>query len=92
MVENGQQAVELALKSEYDLVLMDIQMPVMDGLTAMKELQQHGYTQPVVTWKNDKGIEVIDGFHRTRVCKELKDVNKRVHGYLPVVNIQGSTT
>jgi len=51
-------------------------------------INHDGYTQPVVTWKTDKGIEVIDGFHRTRVCKEFKDVRERVHGYLPVVFIK----
>jgi len=49
-----------------------------------------GYTQPIVTWKNQdkKKIEVIDGFHRHRVGKESKIVNKRVLGYLPVVTIR----
>ncbi len=55
-------------------------------------INHDGYTQPVVTWKNEKEIEVVDGFHRTRVCKELEDVNKRVYGYLPVVNIQSSNS
>ena len=35
-VENGQLAVEAARASDYDIALMDIQMPVMDGLTAIK--------------------------------------------------------
>ena len=49
-----------------------------------------GYTQPIVTWDNpEKGkIEVIDGFHRNRVGKESKLVNKRINGYLPIVNIR----
>lgn len=49
-----------------------------------------GYTQPIVTWDNPEKskIEVIDGFHRNRVGKESKLVNKRVMGYLPVVNIR----
>jgi len=50
-------------------------------------INNDGYTQPVVTWGNEKEVEVVDGFHRTRVCKELPDVNKRVYGYLPIVNI-----
>lgn len=51
-------------------------------------INHDGYTQPVVTWSNKDVREVIDGFHRTRVCKEFKDVNERVMGYLPVVTIK----
>lgn len=48
-----------------------------------------GYTQPIVSMLNENGIsrEVIDGFHRNRVGKECEDIQKRVHGYLPVVTI-----
>lgn len=53
-------------------------------------IMNDGYTQPIVTWANiEKGkTEVIDGFHRNRVGKESKIVNKRVRGYLPVVDIR----
>jgi len=47
-----------------------------------------GYTQPIVGWKQEVGYEVIDGFHRHRVGKECKEVQSRVHGYLPIVQIQ----
>jgi signal transduction histidine kinase/ActR/RegA family two-component response regulator len=43
-VENGQKAVDSYLKEKFDLVLMDIDMPVMDGLTAnrlIKEIDKH---------------------------------------------------
>ena len=50
-------------------------------------INHDGYTQPVVTWMDDDSREVIDGFHRTRVCKELDDVNARVHGYLSLIHI-----
>lgn len=46
-----------------------------------------GYTQPVVTFKNETHREVVDGFHRTRVAKECEEVRTRVHGYVPVVTI-----
>lgn len=50
-------------------------------------ITKDGYTQPIVTWPN-KGIEVVDGFHRHRVGKESEAVRSRVHGYLPVVQIR----
>jgi hypothetical protein len=53
-------------------------------------IMNDGYTQPIVTWDNyeKNKIEVIDGFHRNRVGKESKIINKRINGYLPVVNIR----
>ena len=47
-----------------------------------------GYTQPVVAWGNGNKFEVVDGFHRNRVCRENQEVNQRVRGYLPLVQIK----
>lgn len=47
-----------------------------------------GYTQPIVAMKNKNNYEVIDGFHRSRVGRECKDINDRVSGYLPLVIIK----
>jgi len=53
-----------------------------------------GYTQPIVSMLNDDLVnrEVIDGFHRNRVGKECEEIQKRVHGYLPVVTINEDRT
>jgi ParB-like chromosome segregation protein Spo0J len=50
-----------------------------------------GYTQPIVSMPSDnETFEVIDGFHRHRVGKECEDIQSRVHGYLPLVQIRQS--
>lgn len=47
-----------------------------------------GYTQPIVAYKLDNDhYEVVDGYHRNRVGKECKDINERIHGYLPLTII-----
>lgn len=56
-------------------------------------ISNDGYTQPIVSMSNEDGTrEVIDGFHRNRVGKECKEIQERVHGYLPVVTIRESQT
>ncbi len=48
IAENGQEGINKALNHDYDVVLMDLQMPVKDGLQATAELRLHGYIKPIV--------------------------------------------
>lgn len=45
---NGQEGVEAALKGNFDLILMDIQMPILDGYAATEELRRHGVAIPII--------------------------------------------
>jgi signal transduction histidine kinase/DNA-binding NarL/FixJ family response regulator len=57
--QNGQQGVEKIAAAEFDAVLMDVQMPVMDGFTAVKILRKQGLDMPVIalTANAMKGFE-----------------------------------
>ena len=48
VAEDGAQAVELALAGGFDLILMDMQMPVMDGVQAAGLLRAAGFGAPIV--------------------------------------------
>jgi signal transduction histidine kinase/DNA-binding NarL/FixJ family response regulator len=48
LVEDGQQAVNIATAEPFDLILMDMQMPEMDGLQATTLIKQSGFSQPIV--------------------------------------------
>ncbi len=46
--KDGSEAVELVGKNKFDLVLMDLQMPVMDGLTATKFIREKNNSIPII--------------------------------------------
>ncbi|MES2729076.1 MAG: ATP-binding protein [Pseudomonadota bacterium] len=62
---NGQQAVEKAAKVRYDAILMDIQMPIMDGLSATVQIRK------AEAAKRKRGVPIIGmTAHATQMDKE----------------------
>jgi CheY-like chemotaxis protein len=50
---NGMEGVSWALREHFDVVLMDLQMPKMDGIQAVIQLRRMGYNKPVVALTAD---------------------------------------
>ena len=64
--KNGQEAVDLVESGAYDLVLMDIKMPVMDGLEATKTIREKHPDLPIVAltanaFDSDRQLAMLAG-------------------------------
>ncbi|WP_413290390.1 response regulator [Bdellovibrio sp. HCB337] len=46
--DNGEEAIAKARSADYDVILMDVQMPIMDGRTATQTLRSTGYKKPII--------------------------------------------
>lgn len=90
LVENGEQAIEAAESGDYDLVLMDCSMPVMDGYAATRKIKERmaDGTAPYIiglTGHTGKGAQerclesgmdhyLSKPIEPKRLCQQLKDV------------------
>jgi len=77
LVDNGQKAIEEALKKSYDLILMDIQMPVMDGMDATAWIRKAGCRTPIVAFTANSSKEDLDQYKHIGINELIsKPVNK----------------
>ncbi|KHT63403.1 ATPase [Photobacterium gaetbulicola] len=48
IADNGQKALEILEQQEFDIVLMDCRMPILDGFATTKWLRSEGYSKPII--------------------------------------------
>lgn len=75
--KNGQEGVELAKTKQYDLILMDIRMPILDGLQAAKAIRKFDKNIPIIALSANAYKEDIDKSIEAGMNDHLsKPVNK----------------
>ena len=92
--EDGLEAIGKALSKTYDLIFMDMQMPVMGGLEATKKLRQANYTNPIIALTAnamksdyDKCIEAgCDDFLTKPINK--KEIFQSIYKYLEIEDVK----
>ena len=57
LAKNGQQAIDLAKKIDADVILMDIQMPELDGFETSSIIRSKGYYKPIIAITADSYLE-----------------------------------
>ncbi|MCX4364702.1 MAG: response regulator transcription factor [Bacilli bacterium] len=60
--ENGEKALNLIEKNDYDVVIMDVMMPSMDGLTAIRELKQIKNIPVIILSARKEEYDKLQGF------------------------------
>jgi two-component system nitrogen regulation response regulator NtrX len=55
--EEGQMAMNMALKNEYDIILSDIKMPKLDGIELLQKLIEHNITSTIIIMSGHGNIE-----------------------------------
>jgi signal transduction histidine kinase/CheY-like chemotaxis protein len=65
VAKDGLEAVEEVKANHYDAVLMDIQMPIMDGYTASSEIRKFNTTLPILALSASVFMEVKDKIHQS---------------------------
>lgn len=76
VASNGRQAIQAIESNEpFDVVLMDLQMPEMDGFAAVTALRQKNYTKPIIAltahaMKEERDHCLANGFN-DHVCKPI---------------------
>lgn len=86
---NGQECLDIAAKQGFDLILMDIMMPIMDGLTASKTLRERDCEVPILaltaTVMDDEAKTILESGMNDFLLKPFRpdDLEAKIRDYMP---------
>lgn len=85
LAENGMEGVEKAENGPYDVILMDMQMPVLDGYGATERLRQRGYPKPIIAVT---AHAMTEDLHRTRRAGCDAHLTKPINSQVLIATIE----
>ncbi len=62
--ENGIEALELLNKEKFDLMILDIMMPIMDGFSLLNNLPKEKHIPTIILSARDDEVDKLEGFNR----------------------------
>ncbi len=99
--KNGHEIVSLLETTEIDIILMDIDMPIMDGISTVELLSEKGVTKPILMLtmhesikyvKNalEKGVQgyILKDASKDELVEAVKKVSKNENYFHPKINNQ----
>ena len=70
--KDGQEALDYLSKDSYDIVLMDINMPIMDGMTATKKIREGGDDIPIIAISGNSKNYSLEDFKNIGINEYLQ--------------------
>ncbi|MBD2200898.1 MULTISPECIES: response regulator transcription factor [Calothrix] len=64
LANNGQTGLDMAISAEYKLILLDWQIPQLDGISLCKQLRSQGYNKPILLLSaKNSNVDVVTGLN-----------------------------
>lgn len=95
-VSNGEDALDYAMTDEYDGLIFDVMMPIIDGITVLKKLRQNGITTPALfltakteTYQKVEGLDagaddyISKPFSTTELFARVRAMLRRKDSFVP---------